>query len=213
MEFFTKILETIINLWKRGKALLWALAGICAVIFGVFMATALLGVSDADAKLRSYGLVLIAGAAVFGALALVRTLLDRKRPTLHLIADERQSWWEQYRFPDGRVTTQLCFRLEATNLTNTPIRLSAARLTRPRTWARVIKNDVITRSPDYPQDNRYSRENSIFPSGTAKVMSIIIFERGIGGPGDRLKTTLRLSDQFGRWHKLKFALSARLGSR
>ena len=50
MEFFTKILETIISLWKRGKALLWALAGICAVIFGVFMATALLGVSDADAK-------------------------------------------------------------------------------------------------------------------------------------------------------------------
>ena len=121
--------------------------------------------------------------------------------------DERQSWWEQWTYPDGRTTTSLCLHLEATNLTDTPIRFSAARLTRPHTWARVLENDVIIRSPDYPRDNRYSRENPILPFGTARVMSIIIFEKAIGRPGDRLQATLRLSDQFDRWHKLKFTLS------
>jgi hypothetical protein len=137
--------------------------------------------------------------------ALVRTISGLKRPTLHLLADERRSWWQQTTYPDGRAITGFCFHFEATNLTNSPIRLSAARLTRPRTRAPIIDNDVITRSPD-PLDNRYSRENSILPSDTVKVMSVIVFEKKIGGTGDRLKATLRLSDQLGRRHKLKFTL-------
>jgi hypothetical protein len=144
-------------------------------------------------------------------LALIRTISDRKRPTVHLVADDRRSYWDEYRYPDGRVTTTFCFWLEATNLTNTPIRLSAARLTRPRTWARVNESQVITRSPDYPRDNRFSRENSILPFATTKVTSIIIVEKGIGGPGTHLKATLGLSDQSGRWHKVEFTLPRAVG--
>jgi hypothetical protein len=138
--------------------------------------------------------------------ALVRTISDRKRPTLLLIGDENRSYWYEWRYPDGRATTQFCFWLEATNLTNTPIRLSAARLMRPRTWTPLTESDVLTRSPDYPRDTRYSHENSILPYDTARVMSTLAFDKRIAGPGRRLETTLKMSDQFGRWHKVRFKL-------
>ena len=138
--------------------------------------------------------------------ALVRTISDHKGPTLRLIGDENRSYWYEWRYPDGGVTTQFCLWLEATNLTNTPIRLSAARLVRPRTWTLATESDVLTRSPDYPRDTRYSHENSILPHDTTRVMSTLAFDKGIAGPGGRLETTLKMSDQFGRWHKVRFTL-------
>src|SRR5262249_30994813 len=113
-------MELLTKHW-RGHQLMerrssWALVGL-------FLVAALLGVLVSDEKFRSYAVILVAGASVLGVLALVWTLSYRKQPgTLQLVADERQSWWEQWTYPDGRVTTSLCLHWEATNLTNTPIR-------------------------------------------------------------------------------------------
>jgi len=76
------------------------------------------GLGNAPDLFRAYGfpaLILALCGAVFG---IWRKLEDRSKPSLSLIPDEAQSFWAQSRQQDGRVTTQFCFRMQATNLTD-----------------------------------------------------------------------------------------------
>ena len=131
LDWLSRGLDGLLGLWERGKALLWALAVICAAAFAILFVGAFLGVTAAGIALQSYGLLLVLGIAGFGILAAVKTIASRYRPpSVHLIANNAQSFWAQSKQQDGRITTQLSLDFQAANLTDNSIRLSAMRLSR-----------------------------------------------------------------------------------
>jgi len=73
---------------------------------------------------QNYGLLLLLSTVGLGILAGFRTWDGVPPKTVHLIADDFQSFWSQSRQKDGRITTQFCFRMKVTNLTDGPIVLS-----------------------------------------------------------------------------------------
>jgi hypothetical protein len=105
LDWLSRGLDGLLQLWERGKALLWALAIICAAVFAILSGGAFLGIDAATAALGAYGLLLVLGAAVFGILAAVKTVESRRRPSVHLIANNRQSRWGQSKQPDGGIIT------------------------------------------------------------------------------------------------------------
>src|SRR5262249_38088034 len=160
----------------------------------------------AGIALQSYGLLLVLGIAGFGILAAVKTIASRYRPpSVHLIANNAQSFWAQSRQQDGRITTQLSLGFQATNLTDNSIRLSAIRLSRPGTRAAILANVLITRNPN-PEISTFSRENPIRPGAVSEVSGTLMFEKAIGRPGKPMTAVIKVSDQFGRWHRVKFRL-------
>jgi hypothetical protein len=174
-----------------------------AILFG----GAFLGIAGAAVVVQSYGVWLVLAGVGFGTLAAVKTIVGHYRaPSVHLIADETQSLWGQSRQPDGRTTTQLSFQAQATNLTDNFIKLSAVRISRPWTRARVLTKMLATRHPDYPRVNMFSREYSIAPGAVSYVTGTLILEGAIGRAGKPMNAVLRISDQFGRWHKMKLKL-------
>jgi hypothetical protein len=112
-----------------------------------------------------------------------------------MMADDRLSFWPQSRQQDGGVHTQYCFHMQATNLTDEPVRLSILRLVRPR----------IKRS--HNELARYVRmcEPAIMPRAISEVSCDIIVDRLIGEPGKVITAVVEVSDQRGQWHKVKFA--------
>jgi hypothetical protein len=80
--------------------------------------------------------------------------------------------------------------------------LSELRLFRPWTRARVIENVLVTRHPEEDVFGSYS----IRPRAISKASAILIFDGAIGYHGMPMKAVIKVSDQFGRWHKVKFRL-------
>jgi len=125
---------------------------------------------------------------------------------VHLIPNNAQSLWTQSKQTDGRVTTQFSFGMQATNLTDTVIQLSEARISRPWTrGARVLANVLITRNPN-PNVNTFGHANPILPRAISEASCTIMLDRAIGRQGRPMTAVLKVSDQSGRWHKVKFKL-------
>jgi hypothetical protein len=202
MDWSATPFDVLLRLWDRGKTLLWALAAICAAVFGLLLVGSYVGMAGSSAVLSDQGLWLVLGAMIFGILAAVRTIEERSPPTVRLIANERQSLWAQAKQADGRITTQFSFRMQVTNLTDKPIRLSAVRLTRPWTRARVLDQPLFTRHPD-PAENIYG-DYPILPRAVSSASCTIILDQPVGRAGKTIAAVIKVSDQFGRWHKLKF---------
>src|SRR2546425_11371098 len=97
------------------------------------------------------------------------------------------------------------FDMQATNLTDRPIKLSAVRLSRPWTRTRILEKTLITRDPN-PGVNTYSSENRIRPRRVSDASCIFILDGPVGRRGKPMTAVIKVSDQFGRWHKLKFRL-------
>jgi hypothetical protein len=201
-EFFDKAGDLILRLWERGQNFLWAVATVGAAVFVILSTGWWFGLGNGPDLFKTYGLpalMVAVGGVIFGVW---RKLNDRPKATVYLIADEAQSFWGQSRQPDGRVTTQFCFRMQVTNLTDEPITLSTLKLVRPRTKRsdNELARHVITR---HPTDNMYSFEFPILPKAISRASCDFIIDRPIGEPGKTI-TAVAISDQRGRWHKVKF---------
>jgi hypothetical protein len=206
VDWISRGLDGLFRLWERGQALLWALAIICAVIFAILFVGAFFGIAGTGVALESYGLWFVLGGAALGIFAIIRTIEGRYRPpSVHLIANNAQSFWSQSRQPDGRIATQLAIRLRATNLTHHVITLSEARLIRPWVRARVLANVLVTIDPNL-NVNVFSHENPISPRAISEVACTYILDGAIGWPGRPMIAVFKISDQFGQWHKVKFRL-------
>jgi hypothetical protein len=201
-EIVEKLEGAILRLWERGENFFWAVALAGAAAFLILLAGWWLSIGNGAELFNAYGwiaLIVAIGGAIFAAL---RKLDDRK-PTVFLIADEGQSFWSQSRQGDGRVTTQFCFRMQATNLTNDPVRLSAFRLITPRIKHsdNEIARHVLT---EHPTRNSYGSEFAIMPRAIASASCDLIVDRAIGKPGATVTAVVAVSDQRGRWHKVRF---------
>jgi hypothetical protein len=152
---------------------------------------------------QNYGLLLLLSTVGLGILAGFRTWDGVPPKTVHLIADDFQSFWSQSRQKDGRITTQFCFRMKVTNLTDGPIVLSTLRLLKPRLRRDddELARHILTR---HPIANVYGFDNPIVPGAISRASCDIIVNRPIGKSGRKITAVVAISDQRGRWHKLKF---------
>jgi hypothetical protein len=205
LDWLSRGLDGLLKLWERGKALLWALAAICVAVFAILFVGAFLGIAEAASAFQSYALWLVLAGAVFAILAAIKTIETRyQQPTVHLIP-ETMPIWSQSQQPDGRVTTQFSFRMQATNLTDMVIQLSEVRVSRPWTRARILANVLVTRDPN-PNVNTFAHKNPILPRAISEASCTIMFDGAIGRQGKPMTAVVKVSDQFGRWHKVKFRL-------
>ncbi len=202
-EFVDKTGDLILRLWDHGQNFFWAVASAGAVIFLILSAGWWFGLGAGPALFGTYGFPALILAAVGGIFGIWRKLQDRPKPTVYLIPEDGQSFWAQSRQKDGRVTTQFCFRMQATNLTDEPIKLSALRLIRPhiRRSDDDLARHVLTRHPD---NNVYGFEFPIMPKAVSQASCDIIIDRPIGKPGSRITAIVGVSDQRGQWHNVKF---------
>lgn len=200
-----KWIGLLLQLWERSVSLLGALAAVCAATCAILAVCWFFEIGGAAAAFPAYGPWLAIGAFAFGILSGAKIIEQRLSKTVHLMADDRQSFWSQTRQTDGEVTTQFVFRMRATNLTDKPILLSTVRLLRPRIRRRdhEIARHIFTRHPG-PNSNLYGSEYPISPGGTSSASSDIIVDRPIGRLGQAITAVVAVSDQFGRWHKVKF---------
>jgi hypothetical protein len=89
--------------------------------------------------------------------------------------------------------------------TDTVIQLSEVRMSRPWTRARVLANVLVTRHPN-PNVNTFAHENPILPRAISEASCTIMLDGAIGRQGKPMTAVFKVSDQFGRWHKVKFRL-------
>ena len=124
-----KIGDLILRLWQQGKMFLWAVAVASACAFLTMAISKFFGLEGAAGLFARYGLLSMLVSIVFFVLAGFRAWEDRPSKTVHLIANEGQSFWGQSRQKDGRIITQFALRMQATNLTDHPILLTTPRRT------------------------------------------------------------------------------------
>jgi hypothetical protein len=138
------ISAAITSFWARSAILLWCLAGSCFFVLVALMAGAHWQLGDTPALLAAYGTILGLALLVLLVFAAFKTYSERPKPILSLLPQEDQSFWGQSRQTDGRITTQLSLRFQATNLTDGAIMLSAVELRRPFVRRRAILTKMIS---------------------------------------------------------------------
>jgi hypothetical protein len=202
-ELVDKTGDLILRLWERGQNFLWAVASAGAAVFVILLAGWRFAIGNGADLFEAYGFLALMVAIVGGTFGVWRKLEDRPKPTVFLIAEVDQSFWAQSRQTDGRVTTQFCLRMQATNLTDGPIKLSGVRLIRPRIKRtdNELARQVIT---EHPENNIYGLEFSIMPKAVSNASCVLIVDRPIGEPGTSITAVAAVSDQHGRWHKVRF---------
>jgi hypothetical protein len=204
MEFSTTTLgDLVLRLWERGEKFLWSLTAASAAVFAILCGGWFFRLGTVPAVFQSYGLLTLLLTVGLGILAGFRTWDGRPPKTVHLIADDFQSFWSQSRQKDGRITTQFCFRMKVTNLTDGPIVLSTLRLLKPRLRRDddELARHILTR---HTSANVYGFDNPIVPGAISRASCDIIVDRPIGKAGRKITAIAAISDQRGRWHKLKF---------
>jgi hypothetical protein len=150
MSWADKFGDLILRLWERGQNFLWAVASAGTAVFLILAGGWWRRLGNGPALFKAYGFLALIVGIVGIIFAIWRHLEERPKPTVFLIADEAQSFWGQSRQKDDRVTTQFCFRMQATNLTDKPIKLSTLRLIQPRIRKRgdELARHVLTQHPE-----------------------------------------------------------------
>jgi hypothetical protein len=200
-ELFDKPPDPILRLWQRGLYFFWAVASVAATIFVVLLAAWWSQLGNGAGIFKTYGwlpLTVAIGAAIFGVL---RKLEDCPTPTVFLVANDDHSFWTQLQ-NGGRVITQFCFRIHATNLTSEPVKLVGLKLIRPRIKRhhKELASRVITQ---HPTQNVYG-QYPIMPQAFSRVCCDLIVDRPMDKPGGKITVIAALSDEHGAWHKVKF---------
>ena len=192
--------KLVLSWWRQGKWFLWGVAA-AATLAALVMATARF-MGEMSAEVFAEGELWAVGIiAVSAPLAIFRTREDRPPKTVHLIADEGQSFWGQARQSDGHVWTTFNLHMQATNLADHPIRLTRLRLLKPRIW----RGDNVPRylATRNPQDDAF-RDNPI-PSGeTFAAHGVLEIDQPIGKVNSDIALVAQISDERGTRHKVRF---------
>jgi hypothetical protein len=189
---FKAIIAAFLSVWARSAILFWSLAVCCLVVFIALVAGAHWQLGDAPVLLAAYGTILVLTFLVLFVLAAFTTYSERPPPTLSLLPQESQSFCGQSRQPDGRITTQLELRFQATNLTGGAILLSALELRRPFVRRRAVLAKI------------HDIKRPIEPYSLTYGSATIIIACPVGSVGKMMRVVVAVQDHAGRWHKIIF---------
>jgi len=189
----------------------WLLAGLALVGYALLFLPSFGGV-EIDALRKEWGILFWIEAVAFSILALTRSvdaivrayqahrLRTDERPALRLVPRLRQCWWHLAKQKDGSFITQISLDVEATNLTDHPVRIIKARIIRPKPKIFLVHGDVMLPSKGSPY---HSEKHAVPPRDTATA-SIHLMVRGmLATRGKTLRATIGITDQFGHEYRLK----------
>lgn len=190
-------LGSVLELWRRGSLLLWAL-GVASLLTTLILALAAYLRPDLD-TLHWLPAAVIA-TAVFFVLAAFKTYQERTYRTLVFIPDDAQSFWSHAPQPNGRKLTQIALRARATNISGQPIYPSDVRLLSPRP-KRVVQRLIFT---EQETGRTYGSNNAISPGSRGNISAHFFADGFVGEEGKPLTIVVSVSDQLGHWHKVRF---------
>jgi hypothetical protein len=197
-----KALDTVLSLWDRSVALLFALFGICCTLLGAAVCAWWLGDPD---YVRSYGTLLGVGAVLFGGLAIARVVeraIERRgQPSFNFFPDDGQSHWQTAEQQDGSTHTQISLRFRATNLARRSLMPSRATLKRPILWG--CRPSIFIATEDR-LSGLYNLDTLIAAGATRYVELEFTVPKKIGKAGFPLDVKAVIEDQRGRRNILHF---------
>jgi len=97
--------------------------------------------------------------------------------------------------------------MQAANVSDRSIKVSAVDLMKPRPQARAIECRWGIRRTAASKEENYSTKHLIERDDIADMMCEFVLHGAIARSGTRVKAVIGISDQFARRHKLKFKLS------
>ena len=193
--------EGISAFWSRGALLLWCLTTTVFVVLIALIVGAHFHIGETYVLLTNYETTLALALLIFLVFSAFKTYEESTRRLLFLVPNETHSMCSQSRQADGRITTSLALRFQATNVSKGSVQLSAVRLYRPWVWRReIIANMVLLKHPNAEVYGSYSIPHNSLTYGNAN----IIINRSIGKAGKPIRAVIGLQDHLGGWHKLVF---------
>lgn len=115
------------------------------------------------------------------------------RETVRVLPQVGSCWWGEGKVGD-RPAMQVVGGWHVTNITGNPVRLLAARISRPRTEGYLLAR--------HPEENVYG-SYPILPGQTTEVSSDFWVIPPVRKVGEDFKATVILTDQYGNEHKIK----------
>jgi hypothetical protein len=113
------------------------------------------------------------------------------------------TWWGSG-LPANGPLTQMVANISAYNPSDRPVRITAARLIKPRVPAQEIEPIMFMVTND--QTHGGSRQNSVPPSENASIHMTMMVRRRLGREGKFIHVVVGVTDQNGYEHKVKVRL-------
>jgi hypothetical protein len=200
--FFKTVGEAVGALWERGAILLWCLATLCAALFIALVFGAHWALGDTPALLVSYGTGLALSTIALVVFAGFKTYAELSSRPLVLIANEQQSMWSQPTQPSGETFTHMSLQFQATNLSDSAIKISGVSLRWPWVQKRhVLQSRIMVR---HPTQEIYGSEYPIAAHSLTYGQAVIVITRAVGTKGKPRRIVVSIQDHARRRYRLVF---------
>ena len=189
----------------------WLLAGIAAAAWALLYVPPFGGV-DLISFRTAWGVWIAIAAVVFSVLTATRALdliiatwrVHRRRKSLtralRFVPLHHRCWWHLAKQRDDSFISQIGLHVEASNVTDRPVRILRTRLVYPRARGGVAHAEVLLPMAGSP----YHSSRHAVPPHDVVTASVHIMARGIlARQGKPLRVTLGLTDQFGDEYLLR----------
>ncbi len=193
------------------KLPVWLLGGLALSGYAALFGPAFGGIDPAGFRTQ-WGVWVWIEAITFSILTLARGLdaivtgyrVHRKnsedRRTLRLVPRHHPCWWHLAKQLDDSFVTQMSLEVDATNLTDRPVRIVKVRLIRPRTKGELLRGDVCLPQAGSPY---HSNRHAVPPHDTATASLHIMVRGALAPQGRPIRVTIGITDQFGNEYRLK----------
>ena len=194
--------DAITSFWNRSATLLWCLAVISFLLFGLLAAGDRWHIGHTSALFASYGTILGLAFPVLVVLAGFKTYSERPKPQLSLVPKERDCFWGQSEQPNGKIYTQFSLKFQITNFSEGGVVLSDVRLRWPVVRHKHILAKLLV--VKHPKSNTYGSSFPILPHSLTQGSAEIFVDFASGTIGRPRRVAVDLQDHAGKWHKLVF---------
>jgi hypothetical protein len=189
----------------------WVLGGLAIAGFAVLFMPAFGGIDPAVFR-NQWGIWVWIEALTLSILTLARILdasvtsyrMYRKavesRLSLRLIPRHHQCWWHLAKQQDDSFVSQISLNIDATNLTDIPVRIIKARLIRPRPRGELLNADVLLPMVGSPY---HSSKHAVPPHDTVTASLHIMVRGSLASQGKPIRGTFIITDQFGNEYRLE----------
>ncbi len=192
------LLKPLVDLWRHGSLLLWALA--IAALSALLVIGALADFTPTFAAPLLPNMPSLAVAiVVLIVFAGFKTYQESNVRTLALVPNSGQSFWSPAPQKDGRELTQIALRGSVTNITEEAIYLTDVKLVSPR-GRRALQKHADVGQPG----SMFSPESFVPAKGRADYSAHFFVEGFIGQKGEERTIVIAVSDQFGHWHRVRY---------
>ena len=192
-------LTTLERLWNKSELLLWALATACLVAFLALVIAARFDAQTFGPAAQSSNHWLLPIGLALLVLAGFKTYHEKTHPPVRLVPREQQCFFGVTTQKDGRMTVQISGHFQIYNLSDQPLVLTEVRAIRPRITGQFIDRSVMVRGRDR---DTYSGRHAIAPREAGDGSFHLFAFQDFSAAPREVKVAVKISDQFGRWHKL-----------